>query len=264
MNDQGADGGDTEAFDGGDPARSGIQVIARAARILRALKQDSSGMTLGQVAEAVDLPRSTVQRIANALKRERFIVSGSAGGGLRLGPELGALAEAARQNIVESCREQLSELSRTTGETADLAVFRGATMVFLDQVPGSHRLRTVSAVGDVFPLTTTANGRACLAKLPVSQAELLAQEEWARFGIDGDLGTLRATLDKTRDTGLAYDLDEHTAGISAIGFAFADWAGELYSISVPVPSTRFRDNRAGIEAALREAKASVESQLTWD
>ncbi len=39
-------------------------------------------------------------------------------------------------------------------------------MIFLDQVPGSHRLRTVSPVGEVFPLTPTANGRAVLATMP--------------------------------------------------------------------------------------------------
>ena len=45
----------------------------------------------------------------------------------------------------------------------DLAVFRDEHMVFLDQVVGTHRLRTVSAVGEVFPMTDTANGKAALS-----------------------------------------------------------------------------------------------------
>ena len=82
-------------------ARHGIQVIARAAAILQALKQDRSGLSLGKIAEAVDLPRSTVQRIVGALQGERLVISDASGRGFRLGPEVNALAEATRYNIVE-------------------------------------------------------------------------------------------------------------------------------------------------------------------
>lgn len=241
--------------------RGGIQVIERAASILRALKDEPSGMSLGQIADVVGLPRSTVQRIANAMQKERLVAAGPNGGGLRLGPELGALAKAAQLNIVESCRLLLTELARATGETADLAVLRGASMVFLDQAPGTHRLRTVSSVGEVFPLTTTANGRACLAKLPADQAVALIELEWTRLGADRDMPAFLRELDTVRQTGLAYDLDEHTAGISAIGLAFADWSGDVHSISVPVPSTRFEAVRGDIEAALKETQRRIDAQF---
>ena len=47
-------------------SRSGIQVIARAAAVLRELKGNTSGMSIGQIAERLELPRSTVQRIVGA------------------------------------------------------------------------------------------------------------------------------------------------------------------------------------------------------
>ncbi len=46
-----------------DEKTGGIQVIARAAKILNALGEHPGGMSLGEIAHAVDLPRSTVQRI---------------------------------------------------------------------------------------------------------------------------------------------------------------------------------------------------------
>lgn len=239
----------TEKIDKND--RGGIQVIARAAAILRALKQDPSGLSLGQIAERVDLPRSTVQRIVGALTAERLVISNTRGSGLRLGPELASLAEAARFNIVERCRLLLSELAQSTGETADLSVLRGSAMIFLDQVPGTHRLRTVSSVGEAFPLTTTANGRACLAALPEDEAARLVRDEWKRKGTKGDLDRFLAMLEEIRRTGLAYDIDEHTDGISAIGFAFADLSGDLHAVSVPIPSTRFAEKRAEVERAIR-------------
>lgn len=241
--------------------RNGVQVIARAAAILRVLKDRRSGLSLGQIATAVDLPRSTVQRIITALARERLVVSGSNGIGVRLGPELGALGRAVDTDVVERCHVTLSEVARVTGETTDLAVLRNGQMIFLDQVPGRHRLRTVSSKGEAFPLTVTANGRACLALMPEDQARKLITKEWAASGTDGKLDDLLGTLDDIRDQGLAYDLDEHTPGISAVGFAFQDPGGNYHAISVPAPSMRFRENLATIEEALKRARTRIDEDL---
>ncbi len=237
--------------------KGGIQVISRAASILRVLKETQSGMSLGKIAERVDLPRSTVQRITSALAEEKLVIADANGGGLRLGPELSALAGAAHYSIVEHCRLLLTELTQKTGETTDLAVMRGIGMVFLDQVPGVYRLTTVSQVGEVFPLTTTANGKACLAKLGIEEATKLIQNEWERNGIQRNLDEFLSELATVRAKGLAYDLDEHSAGVSAIGFAFIDWVGDLHAISIPVPTTRFARQRAAIEKALIETSTNI-------
>ncbi len=237
--------------------KGGIQVISRAVSILRALKESQSGMSLGKIAERVGLPRSTVQRITSALAEEKFVISDANGGGLRLGPELNALAGAAQYSIVEHCRLLLTELTRKTGETTDLAVMRGIGMVFLDQVPGVYRLTTVSQVGEVFPLTTTANGKACLAQLSKDDAIKLIRNEWDRNGIQRNLDEFLSELAVIREQGLAYDIDEHSAGVSAIGFSFVDWVGDLHAISIPVPTTRFSRQKATIEQALIETAANI-------
>ena len=228
----------------------GIQVIARAAAILRSLREDTSGLSLGQIAERVGLPRSTVQRIIGALQAERLVMSSAAGGGIRLGPEIKALSEATNYSIVDICRLHLLELSQKVTETVDLSVLRGNGMIFLDQVPGTHRLRTVSAIGDIFPLTTTANGRAALAMMDRNRAREMVQAEWARREIEGNWEDYSAQLDRSASTGITYDLDEHTPGISAIGTGFLAMDGELLAVSVPVPSTRFNEKRYAIERAL--------------
>lgn len=244
--------------DGDRVARTGgIQVIARAAAVLRALKDSPAGQSLGQIAATVGLPRSTVQRIVQALQEERLVITSSQGGGIRLGPELHALAGAARYNIVERCRPLLQRLMEETGETVDLSVLRGGRMIFLDQVQGSHRLRAVSSVGEVFPLTSTANGRACLALLSDAEARHLAEEEWQRLGLAPDWPALSRRLAKARQKGLAEDQDDHTDGICALGLAFMDPAGDLHAISVPVPTPRFEGQSAAVTAALLALKQEL-------
>ena len=53
--------------DASKATKKGIQVIARAAAVLRALENEPAGLSLGKIAQRVDLSRSTVQRIVDAL-----------------------------------------------------------------------------------------------------------------------------------------------------------------------------------------------------
>lgn len=243
------------------PEKGGIQVISRAAMILRSLKTAQSGMSLGQLAQRTNLPRSTVQRITGALLDEGLLVTDINRGGLRLGPELSALASAAQYSVVDHCRSVLGNLSQRTGETTDLAVLRGDSMIFLDQVQGSHRLTTVSMIGAAFTLTNTANGKACLAMLPESDAIRLMKNE-LKGNDKGKLEKLLVELEEIRSSGLAYDVDEHSAGICAIGFAFKDWGGNLHAISIPVPSFRFNDEKYRVESALLAVIDQVRSSFT--
>lgn len=241
--------------------RSGIQVIARAASILRVLKDDGKGLSLGQIAQRVGLPRSTVQRISSALLDEGLLAHDVGNGGLRLGAELAALGEAAKLDTVKRCRAILMDITGETGETTDLAVQRGSSMVFLDQVAGIHRLRTVSSVGDIFPLTTTANGRASLALMGDEEAWTLAEREARMLGQTLEKEGFFTMLNQVRTSGLAYDLEEHTSGVAAIGFAFEDAAGTRHAISVPVPVSRFSGAQAAIESALHTARKTVQDVL---
>lgn len=239
-------------------SNQGVQVISRAAEILRVLKQDNSGQSLGQIAERVRLPRSTVQRIVNALMAERLVMSTSAEGGLRLGSEIQSLAAAGRINMAELVQPVLLDLARQTKETVDLAVFRDDHMVFVDQVVGTHRLRTVSAVGEVFPMTNTANGKAALALLEDEKVAAVAGREFKETGEPPrPLSEFLKEIEDVRQSGIAWDLNEHTEGISAAGFAFQDPVGLIYAISVPVPSHRMDGLKTTLEQLLQEARQSV-------
>lgn len=83
--------------------RSGIQVIHRAANILRQLRQDNNGQSLGSLATQTGLPRSTVQRIVETLIDEGFVMTSGKDGDLRLGPEIAYLAGRDRIDISKSC-----------------------------------------------------------------------------------------------------------------------------------------------------------------
>ncbi|MEM1075860.1 MAG: IclR family transcriptional regulator [Pseudomonadota bacterium] len=241
----------------------GIQVIARAASILRALETRTDGLSLGAIANEVDLPRSTVQRIVGALLEEQLLIASTPNAGVKLGPAILRLAGAASQDYANIIHPFMEQLSRDVNETVDLSVLEGIHAVFIDQVPCKHRLRAVSAVGERFPLHSMACGKMFLAHAHPDELDSLLTESMksASDFAHRDISALKAEVKKARLEGVAFDIDEHTEGISAVGTAFRDPVGRLYSLSIPAPSSRFARNRDQMTKAILECRDRIESAL---
>jgi DNA-binding IclR family transcriptional regulator len=221
--------------------KQSIQVIARAISVLRALEGEPEGLSLGQIGARVGLPRSTVQRIVDALRGEQFVISASPTTGVRLGPALIRLAASASVEFDQVTRPIIAALSQAIGETVDLSVLKGKAAMFTDQIQGSHRLRAVSAIGETFPLHCTANGKALLSLLPAAKVAQLLRGELPRLTRNTIIKRtdLLKAIDVCRRTGIAVDDEEHTEGISALGTGFIDPVGRVIALSIPVPTARF-------------------------
>jgi len=236
-----------------------VQVIGRAARILRALEGEDAGLSLGEIAKRVELARSTVQRIVASLEAEKLLMAASPNGRVRLGPAILRLASSVTGDFIARARPYLTRLSDELRETVDLAAVRRDHLMFIDQVTGSQRLRAVSAVGETFPLYCTANGKAYLAGLDDAAVEALIGRTYdartpntlTRFS------ELIADLKSVRKAGVAYDREEHTLGICAVGVALNDPVGNAVAISVPVPSQRFGDQQRLIAERLLATKRAM-------
>jgi len=246
--------------------QSQVQVIARAAAILRALEDETAGLSLGQIAQRVGLARSTVQRIVAALEAEKFLIAASPNGRVRLGPTISRLAASARTDFVGVARPYLMQLSAELKETVDLSMVKKDHLVFIDQVIGSQRLRTVSAVGETFPLHCTANGKAYLAGLDdTAIARLIGTSYESRTPRTlTRFDDLLRELKSVRKSGVALDREEHTQGICAAGVVTRDPAGNFVAISVPVPAPRFYKHQRHIVARLRATKEALERRLLAD
>ncbi len=211
-------------------------------------------MQLAALATAAELPKSTAHRIVTALIDEDLIAPGPSGR-LRLGPGLARLGAASRRSLAADVLPALERLQAAIDETVDLAVLDGSTARFIEQLPASHRLRAVSAVGVQFPLHCTANGKALLAALPDIdvRARLPAHLPRLTPNTITSHDALGAELDRIRRDQIAYDREEHTEGISAVGAAVYDAAGLAGAISVPAPTTRFRGQEQVYGDAVRDA-----------
>ena len=242
---------------------TGIQVIARAASILRALENESDGLSPRQIAERVNLPRSTVQRIVNALTDEYLLIAASATSRVKLGPAILRMAANTNFDFVRHVRAHLEALAKRTGETVDLSQWQGKKMVFLDQIAGKKRLNAISGVGESFPVHSTAHGKAALALLSNKEIEKLCGNGLIKSTQKTitTLPELIKVVEKSRKTHISLDDEEHTEGVCALGTAFRDPLGRIFAVSVPVPSIRFQSSKKSISQALLDLRRAVLDSL---
>ena len=260
----GTNAGHIETFEARRPdSRHGVQAIARAAAILRALEGTPQGLGISELAGATELPKSTVHRLVSALAAEQ-LTSQDSEGRVRLGSAIARLGTASREALGEQLRPVLVDLRRRLDETVDLAVLDGAAVRFVDQVPAPRRLRATSSVGELFPLHCTANGKALLAAMPVEQVEALlpARLEPHTSQTIASRAKLLVELDDVRKAGVAFDREEHTEGICAVGVALPDSSGApMAAISVPMPSQRFHGQEKRVAIAVRAAGSASRELL---
>ena len=239
--------------------RHGIQVISRAASILRAVEGEPSGLSLGDLAGRLGLARSTVQRIVSALIDEGFLISAGPRAGVTLGPTVTRLAAATVIDTEKMAHPILHELSVSVSETVDLSVLRRDHAVFVDQVTGKSRVVAISAVGESFPLHCTANGKALLSQLNDDRRERLLQGRLQRHTprTVTNRASLYEEIAEAQRSGLAWDLEEHSLGICAVGSSFIDPVGRFFALSIPVPTARFAAKRKDLGIAIIRARDSI-------
>lgn len=240
-----------------------VQVISRAVAIMRTLESHPEGLSLAAIAERLDLARSTIQRIVSTLEAEALLIAASPTARVRLGPGLVRLAAAVETSTAKVAKPLMLDLARELGETIDLSVMARDHAVFIERALGSHSVYAITAIAMHYPLHCTANGKAMLAEL--SDAEI-AQ----RIGRSYERRTshslttykeLLADLKTVRRSGIAYSYEENAPGICGVGVALRDSENNLLSLSVPVPTSRFSEQKKQIAQRLLEAKVTLQHQL---
>lgn len=240
----------------------GIQVISRAAALLREVSANPDGLSLGQLAAATGLARSTVQRIVNALESEHLVQAGA--GGVRPGWGLRRLAELPGPGIARELRAEIYALFEATHETIDLSTLVNGEVLFMDRFLSDQPVRAVPALGADYPAYSMSNGKALLSLC--SDAEIRAlygRGDLPQLTPDtlGSVDVLLKQIGAIRKGAIACDLEEHATGICAVGLPVGNFREVKLAISVVLPVARFASKRKAAEKALADCVKRCQRRL---
>jgi DNA-binding IclR family transcriptional regulator len=231
-----------------------VQVLDRAVAILNLLAETRQGIGLGEIASAMEVPKSTAHRILMNLESGRMVDRDPLTGRYRLGLrlfELGSLA-VARFNIRDRAVHYLEMVVRETDETAHLCVLEDGEVLYLHKIESSRTVRLTSRIGLRNPAHCTGVGKAMLAWLDDSEVEEIVQRRGlSRFTSKTitTLAELRVELAKVRELGFAVDDEEHEVDVRCVAAVVRDHEGRpTAALSVAAPSFRIPKTRIPVFA----------------
>ncbi|MFM2480823.1 IclR family transcriptional regulator [Celerinatantimonas sp. YJH-8] len=241
--------------------KTGIQVIARAAAIMRALGANPKGLSLTAIAGIVELPRSTVQRIIYALESEKLVKSLKPGNGYQLGPALALLSQKSYGDIILLIRRELQELSNSIDETVALSCIRSNQICVIDRVVAETKLGVIFPLGYSMPGHSTSDGKILLSTLSQSLIFKWVGTQPQKFTEHTlQLDELLTQIATIRETGFAEDHEEHSYGICSISTLLPTYMGD-FAITVVAPKERYFKNLEHYKEALSLCKIAIEQNI---
>lgn len=219
--------------------KTGVDAVGRALAILKAFSAERTAMTLTEIADATDLYKSTVLRLAASLEADGFLVRGP-DRLFRPGPELWRLGALYQRglDLGEVIRPALRRLVEATGETASFYVADGDERICLYRVNSPRSVRHHLEEGQRLPIDRGAAGRVLTAYRESSDP----------------------AGKKIRDRGFYVSIGERDPEVAAAAVPLVDVHGKLRgALSLSAIRTRFDADarKTAVDALKSEAKALV-------
>lgn len=228
----------------GDAEIPAGSAVLRAVRILEAIASSDDPPPLATICREVSLPKATVYRILGTLEFAGYIAREPGSKVYATGERLNRLAgrvlvrspsRAARHAILEELAEQI-------GESVNLTVPQGSSVLYLDRVEVAWPLRASFTAGSCVPMHVSASGKLFLSAMPRR-----ARERFVRISplvgyterTQTEPSTLLLELESIRQRGHAIDNEEYLAGICGLALPVRNSEGAVVAaISVHAPVER--------------------------
>ncbi len=161
--------GEPDPLERNAPAPTGrdysLQSVARVCAILNLLQETVDGVTLVDVAKTTGLPKSSAFRYLWTLEAHRYVERDSDSGLYRLGLGFVGMQSRHLEMLRARAHPWLEKLRDDLGETTNLGVLDGNSVIYVDIVESRRSVRLAASRGSHDPLHSTSLGKAIAAYL---------------------------------------------------------------------------------------------------
>lgn len=242
--------------------------IHRVLDILDIVAAAGKPISATEINEALDLPKATAHRLCAELEARGYLLKKINGKSYMPGNRLHDMAVGVLSHSRFRAQRHaiLEKLSRTVGETCNIAYADELRMAYSDRVETERPLKLTFPIETRVPLYCTASGKLFLSSLPIKKRKAVIEKldlkaHTKNTITDPDL--LLAEIEKIKASQLSIDNEELFEGMIAIGVPITDKAGRFYSsLAIQAPIFRFSldDARASVPL-LREAAADLSTLI---
>ena len=225
-----------------------VESANRVLRVLESFAPSDHDVSLGDLADRLGLPKSSVHRMLATLVAHGFVERDVATRRYRLGIRLFELGSAAihERGLHATAPPALEQLTLLTGETCHLAVLSGLEAVYVYKSDSPASIMMSSRVGGRAPCHATSIGKVLAAWDDTGLVESLLKLDLYKFTPNTitTANALRAELAKVRSGGYALDLEELEEGLRCIAAPVFDHSSRIVAaLGVAGPNRRFHEEQ---------------------
>ena len=245
---------------------STVQSVQRAFALLQQLASEDMGVT--ELADAADLPKSTVARLLKTLEYEGAVELVDDTGRYRIGPSITSLAGSMDRSpdLIARVRPHLVVLAQATGEDAGFSIPDGNLTHYVAQTESDNPVQVRDWTGERLPMHTVASGLATLAFSTPSAQDRYLERPIKSFTDTTmtDPDDLRRRFTKIVADGYVWCEAEYVDGLRAVAAPILGPTGEpIAAIHVHGPSYRFPpdDEWESVAAVVVEKAQLISDQV---
>ncbi|XVH33458.1 IclR family transcriptional regulator (plasmid) [Haloferacaceae archaeon DSL9] len=247
---------------------SRVKTTEKTFEIIHAL-HELNGARIDELSNYLDIASSTVHRHLATLDGLGYIEK--EGDVYHLGIRfltLGGYAQT-RHPAFDLAKQKVDQIAMETRERAQFIVEDGGYRVYVYTQAGENAVRTDATIGKRGPIHSSAAGRAILAAMHDSFVTDIIDERGlppVTPNTITDPDVLFAELEKIREEGVAFNDQESTLGLRAVGASITGSDGRVHgAISISGPAHRFKGDlfRTELPDLLLAATNEIELKLEY-
>jgi len=237
-------------------------VIDRLLDILLLFREGKDSWSIEEIAQTLDLPKSTCYRLVRALQ-ERGFLEKSGTSNYQLGitfMRLSSVAMNSNRDIRLMALPSMKRIADTVRESVSLMRLINRKIVCVESIEGQYSLRVSMQQGRIQPLHAGASSRVILAFLPEEDWEKYLEFPLERFTDTTitDFNALCENLQMVRRVGYAISDGEIEVGPKAIAVPLMKNPNEVIAaLSIEAPRTRMTDDVVSDYVELLRREAAV-------
>ncbi|GAF63896.1 putative transcriptional regulator [Bacillus sp. TS-2] len=232
-----------------------VQSVERALQLIEIVAKNHNGLSIKEISDHLDLPKSTVHRLLATLLQKKYIRQDARTKDYFAGYQILSLAgELSRSmDVRQVARPFIEKLSAVTNEVIHLCIRDHHEVVYIDKVESNQTITMHSRIGMRSMLHCTGVGKILLTTVDDLTITNLLQKAGMPSFTTNTIVTIPDFLQemkKVRENHYALDDIEHEEGIRCIASGIYNHHGEVIAaISISGPDTRITEER--IEQTLK-------------
>ncbi|GAE28052.1 transcriptional regulator [Halalkalibacter wakoensis JCM 9140] len=228
-----------------------VSTAKKALLILQSFTTGEPEKKVTDLAESLGMSKSNISRLLNTLASEGFVIKDPDTKKYRLGLAIIPLYETLTQGIEvrKEAKPLLQKLVDEIGETANITIFQGQSILDILRVNCTQPVQIVSHMDVTNPIHCTSAGKVFLAHQEKQELTRYIEKGLIHFPAKSysNIDEFLSMLEKIKEQEYAISIEELFEGMATIAAPIRDYTGQVvYSLSVLGPVHRFNPHNTSV------------------